>query len=155
MADKYSSVVELKNLMGPARNIANLLEQAKQHAGRSAKRWAFELIQNCHDSTPDGALARLRIFRETVGTVDFLVFENLSGLPFRLEDLANVVQPMSDKREDDRVEVKVGQFGTGLVSVGIVSLEVGLVFSDESKGLLSGRVSPGRVTSFSLHPLAV
>ncbi len=45
---------------------------------------------------------------------------NSTGMPFRIKDVIHLVQPDSDKNEDDRVVQKVGQFDSGLVSTQVL-----------------------------------
>ena len=68
------------------------------------------------------------------------MLDNRSGKPIRPDDVLNVVPPDSEKDNDDRVATKIGKFGNGLASTGLVSLVMMVIdqISDERQPRLAG-----------------
>ena len=85
---------------------------------RRRRPWSFRL------NNSNVALSANSTRSQRCSSGNWLVVENRSGLPFRVQDLLNIVQPDSEKESDDTVQVKIGKFGTGLTSTGIISLQM-------------------------------
>ncbi len=104
-----------KRFSGSAHTIKTKLEPLKSHIEVARNRWFWELLQNAHDYNDTVEI-------EVEFTNDGLEFRH-NGKPFTYTQARNLIEPDSDKDNEEQPQVKkpVGQFGTGFLATHILS----------------------------------
>ncbi len=99
-----------------ADKIIQILDQVRDDAEKSNRRWVWELMQNAKDVA--NAFGRVSI--EIRLTDDALTFAH-NGNPFHVEHITGLIQQVSSKISDSSDEEITGKFGTGFISTHLLS----------------------------------
>lgn len=115
-SDKTRDSIKHNNLKLTADKVVQILDQVRDEAKKSRRRWIWELLQNAKD-VPNSFK---RVSVEIELSENELSFRH-NGDPFRIENLTGLIQQVSSKPSDSSDEETTGKFGTGFISTHLLS----------------------------------
>lgn len=116
-SEKTRSSISKNNLKLTADKVIQILDQVRDEAKKSRRRWIWELLQNAKD-VPNTLYNRVSVEIEL--SENDLSFRH-NGDPFRIDNLTGLIQQVSSKPSDSSDEDTTGKFGTGFISTHLLS----------------------------------
>lgn len=115
-ASDIQDSINRNNYKLTADKIIQILDEVRNSAEKSKRRWVWELMQNAKDVR--NAFKRVSV--EIRLTEDFLTFTH-NGDPFNVEHLTGLIQQVSSKKSDSSDDDVTGKFGTGFISTHLLA----------------------------------